>query len=170
MRTGAGKSVLVVLSLIVAAAASAAQPDEEARIEPVSASEFREILQAHRGKVVLVNFWATWCRPCLEEIPALMDLAARLQGRDFELVAVSLDEPDSLQSVVLPFMDKWFPEFRSYLSTARDMDTMVSVLDPAWNEILPTSYLVGRDGVVAARLQGGKTGAEFEARIRPLLD
>ena len=46
---------------------------------------------------------------------------------------------------------------------------MVSVVDPAWNEVLPTSYVVDRTGRVAAQLQGGKSAAEFEAAILPLL-
>jgi hypothetical protein len=46
---------------------------------------------------------------------------------------------------------------------------MVSVVDPAWNELLPTSYVIDRDGKVRARIQGGKTGEEFEAAVVPLL-
>ncbi|HHQ14349.1 MAG TPA: redoxin domain-containing protein, partial [Chromatiales bacterium] len=137
MRPGPGRiAILMLLPILVlfSAVASAAEPQpDDPRIEPVSASEFGKLLQARHRKVVLVNFWATWCRSCLEEIPALMDLADRFRSQGFELVAVSLDDPDSLQSVVLPFMDKWFPAFSSYLSTERDMDAMVSILDPAWN-------------------------------------
>jgi thiol-disulfide isomerase/thioredoxin len=141
----------------------------ESRIEPITAAEFGELLTAKRGKVVLVNFWATWCRPCLKEIPELEELAARYRERGFELVAVSLDEPEDLEAVVIPFLDKWFPEFRSYARLERSMDSVVSVVDRAWNEVLPTSYVLSADGQVKAMLQGGKSGAEFEAAILPLL-
>ena len=165
----AGRRLLLaaVVGLSCWAAAPAAADD---RLQPVGAGEFRAILAQHRGQVVLVNFWATWCRPCLREIPALMSLESRLADRGFALVPVSLDDPDSLDSVVLPFMEKWFPRFRSYASLERDMDAMVSVVDRAWNEILPTSYLLDRDGTVAKRLQGGKSEAEFEAEVLALLD
>jgi len=118
--------------------------------------------------VVLINFWATWCRPCLEEIPTLMQLQTKLQDNGFSLVAVSLDDAASVETRVKPFMNKQFPGFTSYLSIERDMDSMTSVIDPAWNGILPTSYLLARDGSVAERLQGIYSAEEFSEKILAL--
>ncbi|MEZ5564913.1 MAG: hypothetical protein R3F24_05085 [Gammaproteobacteria bacterium] len=67
-------------------------------------------------------------------------------------------------------MRKWFPELRTLLRMSHDMDAMVSVVDRAWNEVLPTSYVLDRDGKVHARLQGGKDAAAFEAAFLPLLN
>jgi len=139
------------------------------RITRIDATEFRADLEGREGKVVLVNFWATWCRPCLEEIPALMELERALGEQGFELVAVSLDDPFGSEALLEPFLDKWFPDFVTYLSMENDMDSMVSVVDPYWNEVLPTSYVIGRDGSMAERIQGGSTAEEFSAVIRPLL-
>jgi len=137
------------------------------RIMPINADTFGNELTARSGRVVLVNFWATWCRPCLEEIPALMQLEATLKEEGFDLVAVSLDDPGA--GSIEPFLDKWFPEFRSFVSLESDRDKMVSVIDPYWNEVLPTSYVIGRDGTVVKRIQGGSTADDFSAVIRPLL-
>ena len=139
------------------------------RITLVDAEALSAELSAREGRVVLVNFWATWCRPCLEEIPALMELEHDLGEQGFDLVAVSLDEPDVLETMVEPFLDKWFPEFSSYLSTETEMDRIVSVVDPYWNEVLPTSYVIARDGSMAQRIQGGSSAEEFAAAIEPLL-
>jgi thiol-disulfide isomerase/thioredoxin len=141
-----------------------------AQVIAIDAGQFREVLERHRGEVVLVNFWATWCRPCLKEIPDLLALENRYRDRGLRLVPVSLDEPADLDRSVLPFLRKWFPEFRSYLRLTPDMDGMVSVVDPAWNELLPTSYVIDRGGTVRVRLQGGKPRAAFEVEILPLLD
>lgn len=143
--------------------------ERSARLTPVDPSGLEAVLASHAGKVVLVNFWATWCRPCLKEIPDLKALEARHGPAGLVLVAVSLDDPGDLQGMVRPFMDKWFPDFSSYIRTTADMDSLVSVIDPAWNELLPTSYILDRRGKVRARLQGGKPGAEFEKAILPLL-
>ena len=156
------------LAVAVLARAETAAPSE--RLTPVGIEELAALLEAHRGQVVLVNFWATWCRPCLKEIPELTALEARLGVRGFVLLPVSLDEPADREAVVRPFLDKWFPGFRSYIRTTPDMDSLVSVVDRAWNEVLPTSYVLDREGRVVARLQGGKPAAEFEAAIGPLLD
>ncbi len=138
------------------------------RLIPLDVAGLRAELSALEGRVVLINFWATWCRPCLEEIPTLMQLQTKLQDNGFSLVAVSLDDAASVETRVKPFMNKKFPGFTSYLSIERDMDSMTSVIDPAWNGILPTSYLLARDGSVAERLQGIYSAEEFSEKILAL--
>jgi thiol-disulfide isomerase/thioredoxin len=155
----------VVLALLVAGRAVAG----EGQLTPATPADLRAALDARQGRVVLVNFWATWCRPCLKELPALLALEQDFASRGFELLAVSLDEPADGDAVVQPFLTKWFPSLRSLIRSSPDMDSMVSVVDPAWNEVLPTSYVVDRTGRVAAQLQGGKSAAEFEAAILPWL-
>ena len=140
-----------------------------ASLTPADTATLAAALEATQGNVTLVNFWATWCGPCLEEIPVFMELENRYAGDGFQLVAVSLDDIAGLNDQVQPFVDKWFPGFASFISSEYDMDDMVSVLDNGWNEVLPTSYLLARDGSVAERLQGTYTQEEFAAKISALL-
>lgn len=154
-----------VLALLVAARALAA----EGQLSPAAPADLRAELESRKGRVVLVNFWATWCRPCLKELPALLALEQEYASWGFDLLAVSLDDPADADPVVRPFLAKWFPSLRTLIRSSPDMDSMVSVLDPAWNEVLPTSYVVDRSGRVVAQLQGGKSAAQFEAAILPLL-
>ena len=136
----------------------------------LDAGGFRQVLEQQRGQVVLVNFWATWCQACLKEIPALLDLERQYHDRGLRLVAVSLDEPADYSAVLVPFLGKWFPTLRTYRRATPDMDGLVSVLDPAWNELLPTSYVLDRSGAVKLRIEGGKSAEDFAAAIRPWLD
>ncbi len=140
------------------------------RVTVIDADDLSALLDERKGQLVLVNFWATWCRPCLKEIPVLMYLAEEYASRGFSLVPVSLDDPDQFSSVLLPFLDEFFPDFQTYASSDRDMDTTVSVIDPAWNQVLPTSYLLDRQGRVVAKIQGGRTRAQFVKKILPSLD
>ncbi len=142
------------------------------QLTPVNADDLRDRLStiaAESDDVVLLNFWATWCRPCLDEIPVFMELERTYRDRGFRFVAVSLDDAESMDGQVLPFMKKWFPEFESLISLEYDMDDIVSVVDGGWNEVLPTSYIFGRDGELAERLQGKYTADEFAARIEAQL-
>ena len=132
------------------------------RITPIAADTFGAELEARKGRVLLVNFWATWCRPCLEEIPVLQALAS--QDPELDLVPVSLDDAGARANVAV-FIQAWFPGFRSWLSQEREMDALVSVIDTAWNEVLPTTYVIDRSGQVTARLQGGKSADEFAAAV-----
>lgn len=94
-------------------------------------------LASLRGKVVLVNFWATWCEPCREEMPSMNRLRASLAGRPFEILAVNLGEPETR---IERFLEKIPLDFPVLLD--RDMARA-----KAWKaRVLPASYLVGPDG------------------------
>jgi thiol-disulfide isomerase/thioredoxin len=138
-------------------------------VELATAAQFRSVLAAEKGKVVVVNFWGTWCTPCLREIPDLVKLESELAPRGLVLLGVAMDEPASLDGLVRPFQGKYFPAFRTLSRNEPDMDTMASVIDPAWNELLPTTYFIDRTGKVVKRIQGKKTLDEFRTLALGLL-
>ena len=129
---------------------------------PVLGGEAKLSLGSLRGKVVLLNFWATWCKPCEDEMPAMERLYRSLAGTDFELVAVSVDEDPA---AVVSFVK------RLGLSFPVLWDSTQSVTADYQTFRFPESLLVGRDGVVLERYVGPK---EWDAdayvdRIRRLL-
>ena len=158
--------------------ASSPRPEllEPKTVEAISANDLRQLIAHHLnkndkgGNVILVNFWATWCAPCVKEIPELMKLEEKYKTRGLKLIAVSMDEPEELESNVRPFVKKRFPGFISYLCKESDHDKFASVIDPTWNEIMPTNFLIDHTGKLRATLTGGKTYEEFEVAIMPLLE
>ncbi len=138
-------------------------------VEPISAAEFRQLLAHYKGKVVLVNLWATWCAPCLKELPELAKLQAQYREQGLQVLTVTIDEADILETRVKRVWRERAAGLPAYLQTEAAPDKFVSVIDPAWTEIMPTNYLLDRAGKRQATLTGGKTLAEFEAAIKPLL-
>ena len=162
--------LLAVSQASAASAASAAPPVPPVPpAQLIKAPELRALLDRQRGRVVVLNLWATWCVPCLREIPDLVQLEKESAARGVTLIGLGMDEGSSLQGMVEPFRRKHFPEFRTWLRNEPDMDTLVSVVDPAWNEVLPTTYLIGRDGKLARKIQGKKTLAEFRKLLGEVL-
>lgn len=100
-----------------------------------------------RGKVVLLNLWATWCAPCVEEMPALDRLQAQLGGDAFEVVALSLDRGGREQ--VEPFFGKL-----GIGSLAVYLDTEGASMKALAPRGLPTSILLDREGREVGRLEG----------------
>ncbi|MBC7803203.1 MAG: TlpA family protein disulfide reductase [Candidatus Parcubacteria bacterium] len=94
-------------------------------------------LEDYRGKVVLVNFWATWCEPCREEMPSMNRLRASLAGQPFEVLAVNLAESETRIRRFLEQLPLAFP-------VLMDRDSAVA---KAWQaRVLPVSFLLGPDG------------------------
>jgi thiol-disulfide isomerase/thioredoxin len=121
-------------------------------------------LDGFKGRVLLVNFWATWCAPCVKEMPSLDRLAERLQDIPFRLIAISTDRGGA--RVVEPFLEK--------LGTRRigiHLDTRMELTRALGIQGLPTTLLIDADGRIVGRLVGEArwdTG-EAEALIRHYL-
>ena len=112
-------------------------------------------LADYRGKVVLVNFWATWCEPCREEMPSMRKLRAGLAGKPFEVLAVNLGEPESR---VRKFLDEVPLDFPVLLDRG-------SAAAKAWRaRVLPVTFVVGPDGAIRYTVLGGIDWAEDKVR------
>jgi len=120
-------------------------------------------LEQLNGKIVLLNFWATWCKPCEDEMPAMERLYRSLAGRDFELVAVSVDED---QAAVVAFVNRLGLSFPVLMDSSQQVSAAYQTFR------FPESLLIGRDGVVLERYVGPKEwdAEAYVDRIRRLLD
>jgi thiol-disulfide isomerase/thioredoxin len=159
----------IFFTWMLLATAHAQNPAAPSDIRSISASEFGALLDDARGEVILINLWATWCAPCLREIPELIRLRENYQDKGFRLMAVAMDDPQNLETHVMPFREQRFPDWDTFQRAEFEMDTFVSVVDPAWNEVLPTSYLIDRTGKVVKVLFGGKSYEDFEAALLEIL-
>ncbi|MCZ2156627.1 MAG: TlpA family protein disulfide reductase [Bryobacterales bacterium] len=119
-------------------------------------------LSSLRGKVVLLNFWATWCGPCRIEIPWFIEMEREFKDQGFAVVGVSMDQDG--WSAVKPFMEEMKINYRVVLGTEEAAQLYGGV------EALPTSYILDRNGKVAAVHMGIVRRQVFEEEIRALLD
>ena len=106
----------------------------------------RVSLSDHRGKVVLINIWATWCAPCREEMPSMEKLYNRFKGEDFEILAVSIDSTG--QKAVAPFMQKLNLTFPALLDPEAKIRGLYSVTG------VPESFIVDKKGIVVKKVIG----------------
>lgn len=167
-RFSARFSVVAAVLLWALSWSASAAPDVSAA-QPLSAGEFRAVLQKQQGKVLIVNFWATWCVPCLREVPDLLKLESEFGSRGVKLIGVAVDDPSPQAAQVEQFRRKYFPTFMTYARIGPEMDELASVIDPAWNEVVPTTYIIDRRGKAVARIQGKKSLDEFRAALEKAL-
>lgn len=121
-------------------------------------------LQDLRGKVVMLNFWATWCLPCAAEMPALTKLAREYESKGFVFLAVNQDEGETAQEQVGLFVAQIAPDLgRSVVFADEQMIVNYAVED------LPTSYFVGRDGRIIESYAGYASESLVRQKIESAL-
>ena len=113
-----------------------------------------EGLDDHLGKVIVVNFWATWCVPCVKEMPSFENLYRRYRSQGLTLLAVSLDKGDSTK--VQEFADKHKLSFPILLDTKG----VAEKLYPSFS--IPFTYVIDKQGRVVARVDGAKNWESSE--------
>ena len=118
-------------------------------------------LSDYRGKVVLLDFWATWCGPCKIEIPWFMEFQRAKQNQGFEVIGVSMDEDG--WSAVRPFLKEMQVNYRVLLGDDKTADSYGGL------EALPTTFIIDRDGRIAATHVGVANKKDFEDVIDQLL-
>jgi thiol-disulfide isomerase/thioredoxin len=135
------------------------KPAPEFSLRTLDGRRFR--LSSLRGKVVLLNFWATWCAPCRVEMPWLVEFSSRYRGAGLEIVGVSVDDDgDKVAAFV----------------QARKVDYTIVLKDDAVAgaygglRFLPQTFFIGRDGKVIKWTYGVRSKDDFENDIRQVLN
>jgi thiol-disulfide isomerase/thioredoxin len=120
---------------------------EPVTLEPIGVDAMKALRQNTTGKTLLVNFWATWCAPCVEEFPDLMNTWRMYRRRPFQLVTVAANYPDE-EKAVRTFLEAQRASAKNYLPAGNDPSAMIQAFDPDWAGGLPYSVIIGPDGKV----------------------
>ncbi len=146
----------------------AGTPEPDLKLKTIDGKEV--LLADYKGKVVFVNFWATWCDPCRVEIPWLIAMQNKYGPKGFTVVGIAMDEEG--KSVVAPFLDKErfdvdgqkLPmNYPIVLGTDEAADKFGGILG------YPSSFLISRDGKIVAKFQGLKSEDELTKAIESQL-
>jgi peroxiredoxin len=111
-------------------------------------------LSDYRGKVVLVNIWATWCPPCVAEMPSMVKLYRQMEGSDFEILAVSIDEGGA--DTLAPFVKKHNLTFPILLDPQGTIKSTYRITG------VPESFVVNRQGLLVKKVIGPLDWADRE--------
>ena len=122
----------------------------------------KHAIESWRGRVVVVNFWATWCAPCREEIPEFVRMQARYGARGLQFVGIAIDVPDKVGAFAREFGIN-YPLLVGGLET-------LALMRESGNRVgvLPYTLVLDRQGNVVSRHPGGLNEASLEGIIKPL--
>ena len=160
---------ILVASLVIAVCCSWFQAD----LEPLTSKEWATVVEAHKGRLLVVNVWASWCRSCVELFPSVVDLSNRYNSDQIQFLSVSID--DSNDSTALEqaqrFLDNQDADFPHYL-LARDI---TRALESLGLESIPAVMVYDAEGRLRHRLQGDDdeleiSTADLQGAIESLIE
>jgi thiol-disulfide isomerase/thioredoxin len=161
MRGIRGAGIVLAIALLTAPAA----PGQEKEAAPNfklknAAGQPVELAKLH-GKVVVVNFWATWCGPCRAEIPGMLDIYQKYKGKGLEIVGISVDQDG--WGAITPFVKKLNITYPVVLGNGEVTDAYGGI------DAIPTTFFVDRNGRVLQRHVGYMSKDDFEKAVRSFL-
>ena len=149
-----------MLPIVPARAEQAGKAAPDWQLSDVNGKSLR--LADFKGKVVVLDFWATWCPPCRAEIPGLIAIQKKYADQGLSIIGVSVDEQGP--KAVKPFIDRFAINYPVVMGDAKVL------ADYGGISLIPTTFVIDRAGNVVATHQGYTDQATFESEIRPLLE
>ena len=169
--------LIIALNLVVVVCYNAGSGDQANsavdyanEIGLINNSKLDSLIQARNGKALFINLWATWCVPCREEFKDLILLAAYAQNKNIEIVGVSVDYPDEIDSKVRPFLENRQVNFKNYVQNFDRQEALINKLNKEWAGALPASFLYNAQGKQVLYLPGKHSFEEFKSTIESLLN
>ena len=124
-----------------------------------------KLITERNGKALFLNVWATWCVPCVEEFPDLVKLHHAFAGRPVEIVGVSVDFDDEIESKIIPFLKKQNVPFRVYVASFNRQEDFINGVNRSWSGALPASLIIDAKGERKWFLVGKGTFDQFRLEI-----
>jgi thiol-disulfide isomerase/thioredoxin len=152
--------------------AAVAAPDSGPAFEAkyIQNEELRQLLTRAAGsKPFLVNFWATWCEPCVAEFPDLVKIDAAYKPRGLEFITISLDEKEELTKGVPKFLRRMKSTMPAYLLSTEKQEEAFNIIDPEWPGALPLTLLYDGNGKVVFKHTGKLKMDELRAAIEQIV-
>ena len=125
-------------------------------------------LSALRGQIVVVNFWATWCGPCQEELPRLQALAASWDGKGVEFIAISIDEPKD-EAKIGPLLERLHVQPGGNFALWKG-SSEYAMRSFGLGGVVPGTVVIDRDGDIVTRIEGEARDADVRTPVEWLLN
>ncbi len=137
-------------------------------VEQITIPKLHELIKANQGKITVVNFWASWCQPCRDEMPSLVKLKNNYED-ELDVLLLAIDEVSLVDSIIRPLLQKAGVNFISYIKEEGNDEEAINAMNPEWSGPLPTTFIYDEDGVQVEMLIGEQTYGDFELAVKKIM-
>ena len=118
---------------------------DSTNVEIVDFEGLKPIFEDHSDQVYVINFWATWCKPCVEELPYFEEIHKEYKNQEVKVILVSLDFPKQIKSKLIPFLEKH--QLKSDVIVLDDPNSnfWINEVDPSWSGAIPATIVYKAD-------------------------
>ncbi|MBN2009835.1 TlpA family protein disulfide reductase [candidate division KSB1 bacterium] len=132
---------------------------------PIEKDALTQLIGQRHGKVLLINVWATWCVPCREEFPDLVEIRETYSSGVLDMIGISADYSDEIDTKILPFLEMQGSNFKNYVQSFPSDEMFINFMNPDWNGALPATFIYDTNGHLIKFLEGKQTFDDFKRAI-----
>jgi thiol-disulfide isomerase/thioredoxin len=162
------KFVIIIGLILFSSLNLIAQSSKNIKVEEIDKSKLEKLIKNRKGKVLLLNIWASWCPPCKKEFPDLVKLAEKYKNSKVEIVGLSVDDKDDLQTEVIPFLQKNNANFKIYIQNFKNIEELISFF-PKWEGAIPLTVIFDKNGKEKKFIIGMRDFEFFDKAIQEVL-
>lgn len=144
-------AILLIVFLVGFTSCDTKNPSKEkptiskSEIQTFTYKQLKPLLEKKDGKTYVINFWATWCAPCVKELPAFEKLNAEYASENVEVILVSLDFPNHVETKLIPFIAKKKLKSEVVLLNDINEDSWIKAIDPTWTGAIPATLIYNKN-------------------------
>lgn len=159
---------MLCLFLFITAANAFSQSGNEQLLKDVDGKELQQVVDSYEGeKAVLINVWATWCAPCIEEFPEIVKIQREYEGQ-VQVIFISADFPDSRERA-LDFLKEQQVDWTTYFKTGKDQE-FIKAVSESWTGALPFTKILNKEGKVVASWENSADYFKFKKHVKSALN
>jgi thiol-disulfide isomerase/thioredoxin len=130
----------------------------------VGQQDVEKMLKNHGSELLVVNFWATWCAPCVEELPYFVSASKEYKESDVRFLGISIDFHDQVDELVIPFLKKREIPYSNVVFFGKS-EEMINFFSPEWSGAIPVTFIYDREGNQVAKILRPLSYEELKSAI-----